>query len=153
MTTTVTILEQETRVTVAQPDVINVSVYPRNTSLTISNDQGPQGATGNSGLSPVFTRQGTLSPVVGQQRFYVERSGTVSVVRASVGTAPTGSSIVVDLMKNGSEVASLAIPNGGYTVASTSTFTVDAGDYFTVNISSVGSTNPGADLTVAITIN
>lgn len=153
MTTSINITRSET---VVRPDVggvVNVSVVPRLTSVTVSNQRGPQGATGNSGLTPVFTRQGTLYPLTGQQRFYVDRAGTVNPIRVSVGTPPVGSAVVVNVLKNNVQIASLSIPSGSYTSVSTATVAVDAGDYFTVNIASVGSTTPGADLTVAITIN
>lgn len=153
MTTNINITRRETVVRTNPGGTINVSVVPRTTSVTMSNQRGPQGESGNAGLVPVFTRQGTLYAVVGQQRFYVDRAGTVNPIRVSVGTPPVGSSIVVDILKNSVEVASLSIASGSYTSVSTASVAVDAGDYFTVNIASVGSTTPGADLTVAITIN
>ena len=153
MSTNINIIRRETVVRTNPGGTINVSVVPRTTSVTLSNQRGPQGPSGNAGLTPVFTRQGTLYAVTGQQRFYVERSGTVNPIRASVGTAPVGSPILVNVMKNNVSVASLSIAAGSFTAVSTANVAVDAGYDFTVNIASVGSTTPGADLTVAITIN
>jgi len=116
---------------------------------------GPIGQTGVSGLNPIFSKQGSLAVASGQQRFYVERNGTVSSVRASVGTPATGSSILVDIQKNGATILStpISIPSGEFTALGTiSSSSVTAGDYFTVNINSVGSVTTGANLTVTLAI-
>ncbi len=113
---------------------------------------GPAGAYG---LNPVFSRQGTLTTQTGTQRLYVERSGTLAVVRATVGTPSTGSAVVVDVNKNGTTVLSapISVAAGAYTQTGTiSNASVSAGDYFTVDIDSVGSTTPGTNLTVTLTI-
>lgn len=113
------------------------------------------GATGAQGLVPVFSRQGTLSTMTGTQRLYVERAGTLTVARATVGTPSTGSAVLVDVNKNGTSVLSgpISIAAAAYTATGTiSNSTVLAGDYFTVDIDSVGSTSPGTNLTVTITI-
>lgn len=113
---------------------------------------GPAGATG---LNPIYSVQGTVSPLVGTHRVYAERSGTVAAVRASVGTAPTGSAILVDVNKNGTSILSspISIAIGSNTAVGTiNNFSVSAGDYFTVDIDQVGSSTAGANLTVAITI-
>jgi hypothetical protein len=113
------------------------------------------GATGPQGLTPIFTRQGTLSTMTGTQRIYVERSGTIAVVRATVGTPSTGSAILVDVNKNGSSVLTtpISISAAAYTATGIiSSSSVSAGDYFTVDIDSVGSTTAGANLTVTLTI-
>lgn len=113
------------------------------------------GATGASGLTPIFTRQGTLTTMTGTQRMYVERAGTIVVARATVGTPSTGSAVVVDINKNGTSVLSspISIAAGAYTATGIiSSSSVSAGDYFTVDIDSVGSTTAGANLTVTITI-
>lgn len=155
LTTNVNIERRETVIRTTAGALTNVSIVPRSTTITLSNEkgpQGPQGPTGNTGLTPMFSRQGNLYAMEGRGRLYVERSGTVSNIRASVGTAPVGSAVVVDVLKNGSEVAILTIAAGSYTTVYTTPIAVSSGDYFTVNISSVGSTTPGADLTVAVTI-
>lgn len=113
------------------------------------------GATGSTGLMPVFTRQGTVTTGLSGSRFYVERSGTVSVVRASVGTAPTGSALTVDVLKNGVSILSSAISIAAGTNTATGTISsssVSSGDYFTVNVTGVGSSTAGANLTVSVYI-
>lgn len=116
---------------------------------------GPIGQTGVAGLNPIFSKQGSLAVVLGQHRFYAERNGTVSSVRASVGTPATGSSILIDVQKNGVTILStpISIPSGEYTALGTiSSSSVTAGDYFSVNINGVGSVTTGANLTVTLAI-
>ena len=113
------------------------------------------GATGPTGALPVFTRQGTVTTGLSGSRYYVERSGTVTVVRAAVGTAPTGSALTVDVLKNGTSILSSAISIAAGTNTATgtiSTSSVSSGDYFTINVTGVGSTIAGANLTVSVNI-
>lgn len=113
------------------------------------------GTAGPPGLSPIFSRQGTLTTMTGTQRLYVERSGTISVARASVGTPSTGSAVLVDINKNGTTILSapISIAAAAYTATGTiSVSNVVSGDYLTVDIDAVGSTTPGANLTVTLNI-
>jgi hypothetical protein len=106
----------------------------------------------------VFSRAGALVVAVGQGRLVLPFAATIVDVRASVGTAPVGAAITLDVNKNGSTIfvtqanrpsiaaganvtASPAVPN---------TTAFAAGDYITVDIDVVGSTTPGSDLTVTI---
>lgn len=105
----------------------------------------------------VFTVPGTLAAGTGRARFYVPGSITLDNVRASVGTAPTGADITIDVNKNGTTVFTTQANRpkifAGQTLVSTSTPNVTEfveGDYITVDIDSVGSLNPGSDLTVQI---
>lgn len=124
-------------------------------SLSWTNLPYSSGPTGPSGLTPVFSRQGTLTTGAGTQRLYVERTGAVSVARASVGTPSSGSPILVDINKNGVSILSSPISIAAGTNTATGTISnssVSAGDYFTVDIDQVGSGTAGANLTVTITI-
>jgi hypothetical protein len=104
----------------------------------------------------IFTVPGTLSVGTGRAKFYIPGPITLGNVRASVGTAPTGSSIIIDVNKNGSSVFTTnSKPQifAGQTLVSTSTPNITeftTGDYITVDVDSVGSLNPGMDLTVQI---
>lgn len=105
----------------------------------------------------VFTVPGTLSVGSGRARFYIPGPITLDNVRVSVGTAPTGSSIIVDVNKNGTTVFSQQgsrpqiFPN--QTVVATSTPNITeftTGDYISVDVDQIGSLNPGGDLSVQI---
>ena len=105
----------------------------------------------------VFTVPGTLSVGIGRAKFYIPGAITLGNVRASVGTAPTGADITIDVNKNVTTVFTTQSNRpkiyAGQTVVSTSTpniTTFSAGDYITVDIDTVGSLNPGSDLTVQI---
>ncbi len=105
----------------------------------------------------VFTVPGTLSAGTGRAKFYIPGPITIGNVRASVGTAPTGSEVIVDVNKNGTTIFTTQISRpkifAGQTLVSTNTPQIReliAGDYLTVDIDQVGSLNPGSDLSVQI---
>jgi hypothetical protein len=105
----------------------------------------------------IFTVPGTLGTGSGKARFYVPGPITLGNVRASVGTAPLGSEIIIDVNVNGETVFTTQsnrpkIFSGEVTVA-TSTPDIqelNTGDYISVDVDEVGSIFPGADLTVQI---
>lgn len=105
----------------------------------------------------IFTVPGTLSVGTGRAKFYIPGPITLGNVRASVGTAPTGADITIDVNKNGTTVFTTQVNRpkifAGQTLVSTSTPNITeftTGDYITVDIDTVGSFNPGSDLTVQI---
>jgi trimeric autotransporter adhesin len=97
-------------------------------------------------------------------RFYNDTGGTRSIngVRASLGTAPSGSAMLIDVRKNGITGAnsiftasSISIPSGSITSGLISSgfnsgSSVASGDYLTVAITQVGSTVAGSDLVVQV---
>lgn len=106
----------------------------------------------------LFSREGNLTTLVGKARLYFPWSVTVINVRATVGTAPSGASIIVDVNKNGSTlyttqssrptIAAGAFASGLQAPQTTALTTTD---YMTVDVDQVGSTVPGADLSVIVT--
>jgi len=105
----------------------------------------------------VFTIPGTLSVGARNARFYVEGSRTISNVVVSVGTAPTGASIIFDVNKNGTTIFSTQgnrptiTATNFYDGSSTPNVTsLSAGDYLTVDVDQVGSSAIGADAVVRI---
>lgn len=119
--------------------------------------------TGALQVEIVSTRQvyylfygGNLAVYTGGVRMYntTGRTLTFEKVHISVNTAPAGAGIIVDLNKNGTSIFASAsrpqIAAGAYTGYST-TFnatTFADGDYLTFDIDQVGSSTPGANLTV-----
>ena len=105
-----------------------------------------------------FGRGGTLIVTGGAGRFRFPYAATILGVTAAVGTAPTGSSILLDLNKNGTTAFTTqgnrpAIADGANATASEAVpdvTTIAAGDYLTVDIDQIGSSTPGADLTVFV---
>ena len=105
-----------------------------------------------------FSISGAAYVSTGQGRVYIESSRTITRVRASVGTAPTGASLIVDVLKNGTSIYNVTPANrptiaaAGFTAlgGTPDTTTFVAGDYITVSVLQIGSSVAGSDLTVSI---
>lgn len=149
-------------VDVVVEDEISVIVdpHPAVAEVIIANvgERGPQGIQGEPGvpapsLNPMsFSRLGTQFVDTGTQRFYVDHPGFDLGMRVSLGTAPQGADFILVLRKNGSVLQTATVPAGqqtsGYITISPGT--VSAGDYFTVDVTQVGSTAAGEDLTMTL---
>ena len=104
-----------------------------------------------------FAQGGALVVGAGPFRHYMKGAWTITQVRASVGTAPTGASVIVDVNKNGTTIFTTQ-SNRPTIAVSTNTDLADAidvsaladGDYLTVDIDQIGSTIAGSDLTVQV---
>ena len=125
---------------------------------------GTTGATGNVSGAVYFGIDGILTTNDGGNKLRIYNdsgsSRTISSVRISVGTAPTGSgsAVTVDIKKDGTSifgtkptitVASAAVTNKTTTFATTTTWA--DGSYLTMNVDTVGTTIAGADLVVVVT--
>lgn len=107
----------------------------------------------------VFSFTGPLSAQPGTLRFY-NFTGSPRVIHnvwASVGTAPTGADLIIDVNKGGTTI--FTTQNNRPTVVAGSNVSTPAvpdvtlfesGSYLTVDIDQVGSTVAGADLTVGV---
>ena len=120
-------------------------------SLTVSGQ--PVAGGGSGGVFP-FGRSGLLTVITGTARIYAPGGAalTLKSARASVALPPQGSSAIIKLMKNGTtELVTLTIAANDYTSGrQTFTGTLGATDYLTVDITQIGSTYAGADLTVQV---
>lgn len=112
-----------------------------------------------SGSPLLFSISGTISTGTGAHRIYNDTGVplTVRAVRAAVGTAPTGASLLVDVNINGTTIFGTqtnrpTITAGTFTAAAPAinTTTIAPGDYLTVDVDQVGSTIAGSNLTVAV---
>jgi hypothetical protein len=109
-----------------------------------------------------FSSSGPLMVEVGGHRLYNDTSTawTILSVRASAGTAPTGSSIIVDVNISGTTIfttqsnrPTIAIAgNTSGKITNMNITTVAAGAYLTIDVDQVGSTTPGNDLAVQIEV-
>lgn len=122
---------------------------------------GPTGAMRAPNLGTLFTFSvtGSVSAATGKHRIYNDcgTALTIRAVRASVGTAPAGSALTVDVNKNGSTIfstqtnrPSIAAGSNTAKAPAINTTSIADGEYFTVDVDAVGSTTAGADLTVQI---
>lgn len=118
------------------------------------------GADARFGNIETYSAPGVLVVVTGKGRMVADRSYTIVSVRATVNTAPTGSSIIVDINKNGVTIFTTqanrpAIAIAGFTsglVTNADINTLVAGDYLQVDVDQIGSTIAGSDLTVEIVL-
>src|SRR5439155_23771632 len=108
----------------------------------------------NLGHTLMYSLAGAVSTGTGKARLYNDTGVplTIRAVRASVGTAPTGASLVVDVNKGGTTVFTTqanrpTIAAGANTsgkVTAINVTTLNDGEYVTVDIDQVGSTVAGA---------
>ena len=115
------------------------------------------GARGQSLIS--YGKAGNISVTTGKIRYRVPFSATILGVTLAVGTAPTGSSIIVDVNKNGTTIFTTqanrpTILAGAFGTAAEVTnmeiTSLAIGDYITLDIDQVGSTVTGADISAFI---
>jgi|GEM_PF-2002160 len=109
-----------------------------------------------------YTSTGNLAVRVGTHRIYNDSglTWTIISIRASVGAAPTGSSVILDVNKNGTTIFTTQAnrptittsTNTSGKITNMSVTTVANGDYITVDIDQIGSTISGADLTLQLEI-
>ena len=116
------------------------------TSSVIETAAGPRGES----MIP-FARPGELNTLVGKQRYRFPFAARVIGVSTSLGTPAVGADIVVAVNKNGAPVVEVTIPAGAAETSEAAVSELVAiGDYLTVDLTQVGSTTPGADLSVFI---
>lgn len=119
---------------------------------------GATGATGPRGYGQAtFGMDGDIVVLVGTARWRVVGTQTITGVVATVGSAPTGASIIIDVNKNGTTVFTTqanrpTIADGANDsgVEVPDIVALADGDYITIDVDQVGSTTPGSDLTVQI---
>jgi hypothetical protein len=104
-----------------------------------------------------FSFDGDLEVTTGTHRAYLPYDLEIIEVEASVGVAPTGAAVIVDVNVDGTTVFTTQsnrpeIAISGF-VDSSTTIEDDThtdGQYLTVDIDQIGSTLPGEDLTVTV---
>jgi hypothetical protein len=109
-----------------------------------------------------FSSTGTIVVETGVHRLYNNRATAwvISGIRASVGTAPTGASIIIDIKVNGTTIFTTqanrpTIAASAFASAYVTNMDITAvasGAYVTVDVAQVGSTIPGSDLTVQLEV-
>lgn len=109
-----------------------------------------------------FSTSGALAAGAGSHRIYNDSSAswTIQSVRASVGTAPTGSSIILDVNIDGTTIFTTQANRPTIAISSFTSgkltnmnvTTIASGSYLSIDIDQVGSTISGSDLTVQIEV-
>jgi hypothetical protein len=110
---------------------------------------------------PIYSGTGTLTVKTGATRIYNDSGVTLNIVnvRASVGTAPTGAGITVDVKKGGTSIwnvsgnrPTIAVSTNTIKSTSMTTTTWEDGSYLTADIVTIGSTVAGADITIQVAV-
>jgi hypothetical protein len=136
----------------------NLAVGANGTTLT-ADSTAARGVAWVDNMTPViFSVNGQLGVAAGVSRIGVEGNYTIKGVRARVDTAPTGTSIKVDVNKNGTTLWStqtnrpdIAVStNASSYVTNMNTTTLASGDYLTMDVDQIGSTIAGSHLTVTV---
>lgn len=104
-----------------------------------------------------MSRPGALTVAAGQARLYLSGGYTLVDYRVSVGTAPTGASLIVDINKNGTTLfttqanrPTITATNRLASTTAPDVTTFAAGDYITIDVDQIGSTVAGSDLVVIL---
>jgi hypothetical protein len=111
---------------------------------------------GRVGGSVTWGVDGAVTTRTGKARIYNDsgRTRTIVSARASVDTAPTGASLIVDVNKGGSTIMTtrptIAVSTNTNKSTSIATTSWADGEYLTVDVDQVGSTVAGSDLTVTV---
>lgn len=119
---------------------------------------GPPGALGATSML-AMSIPGTMAVSSGIQPFIVTRDLTILGVWPACGTAPVGSAIIFDLLRNGVSMFTPpsvrpSIPAGSKvgTLTVPGVVALVAGDVLTVDIVQIGSTTPGAAATLSVEV-
>ena len=116
----------------------------------------------DASIKAVFSSPGVQAVKTGQGRYYVINACTILGAIASVGTAPTGATFIIDVLKNGTTIytggtnrptISASAFVSATTIVAPAVTALAVGDYLTVNVAQIGSTIPGSDLTVIVFAN
>jgi len=107
-----------------------------------------------------FFKTGTLTVTTGTQRLPIDGAYTITGTRLMVGTAPTGTDLIVDINRNGTSIYTTqanrpsitAGQNAGGPGTAPDVTALVAGDYLTVDIDQIGSSVAGSDLTVTVIV-
>ena len=108
-----------------------------------------------------YSISGAVTTGTGAFRIYNDsgRTWTIVAVRATVGTAPTGASLIVDVNKNGTTIfttqanrPTIAVSTNTIKRTNMDVTTVADGDYLTVDVDQIGSTVAGSNLVVQVAV-
>lgn len=125
----------------------------------IKGPQGIQGVRGPAVVALTYTHPGDLLVAGGVAELPVPFASTVVSVTARLALAPTGSSAIADVNKNGSTIFTTAANRPTFAIGSKASTTAmpdivafAAGDYVTVDIDQIGSTIPGNTMVLTVAL-
>jgi len=96
-----------------------------------------------------LTQPNDFVVLTGNARWYPRNNISIVSIKAAVGTAPVGSNITLDIKKDGTSVTTLTIlANENISELFDTVTSLLTTEYVTVDVTGIGSTTAGADLTV-----
>lgn len=138
---------------ITQPGPTELVIEQGATTFLGFQGSGLPGAPGRdaAGISPVaFGRGGTMYLSTGGQRFRFPYAFTALQLVVDLGSPPVGADFVLVLNRNSAPWVTATVPDGQSTVSVPINQTIVPDDYLTIDITSVGSTSAGAELTATL---
>lgn len=121
------------------------------TITTGSNGAVTIAAGGGEYIPAMFFVEGSVPVFVGTSKSYAYKACTVSSLAISAQNAPTGAAINVRINKNGSSLVTGSLSAGSnFQKVSGLSASVAEGDYLTLDVTQIGSSYPGYDLTIKV---
>lgn len=117
-------------------------------------------STGITLKEAAFGFPGTVFTKTGTQRWYADRAYTCTSIITSLGTAPTGANLRLDINIDGATAFTNQTQRPNVTAGTNvqikttnlgNLVTLASGSYITLDVDQIGSTEPGAELTCQIT--
>lgn len=157
------VVEADIEITNANTVTLNFANAPANASIKVvvlsASEYSGTVTTPRAKTVLPFGLEGEVFVHNGAAQIPVPFACEIVDVRARASTAPTGSSLIVDVNKNGTTVFSTQANRptiaAGANASSTTppdVFSLAAGDWISVDVDQVGSTVPGSDLVVVVTV-
>lgn len=133
-------------------------------TVGVTHSRGPLGVAADISKTIILPSpiSGAVSTVTGALRWYNDTGSVLNInsIRASVGTAPTGATLICDVKINGTSAfatttanrPTIAVSTNTATAGTPDTTTLQPGDYVTWDVLQVGSTVAGSNLTLSMVV-
>jgi hypothetical protein len=134
--------------------IANGSLGTANFVLKTNGTTAFWGAAAAGGSSTILTKTldytGPMVVGTGTKKWWINRSYSITRIIGFLDVAPTGSSLILQLNKNGANTSTLTVAATKTTASANLSISVVQGDYITVNVMQIGSTNSGRDLSLML---
>ncbi len=131
-----------------EPNVVDANGDFTFGNVTVAGLQTTTGKVIDGVLEKNYNIPGSLKTNTGTTRWWVPTDISISSVICSTTTAPNGSDVEIAIKKNGTQVDTASVTSNSFSTTTSVSITATTGDYFTVDITQVGSTITGSDLVV-----
>lgn len=128
----------------------------------VSTQRGPLGVLADAvKIITLPATSGTIATATGALRWYNDTGSDLTILstRASVGTAPTGATLIVDINLAGATIfttqasrPTIAVSTNTAQGGAPDVATIPAGSYLTFDVDQIGSTVAGSNLQVQLAV-